>query len=304
MLVQNLAVFEQGRHIQVNHEGDPLFYDFDYDVRSAAVNMQFQHFHPFYELCIPLCSRATHFLEGEPYELQTFDMVCIPPNMLHMTQYPEGDPCKRLIVRFSLPQEAGGLSAERSALLSPFHQKTPIYRFTQETRAHLFRRLNDIVQLSQQPDPLQRLSIHLKFMSLLTVLYHSREKNQYVNETAMTPTERKIYALTGYIHVHYAESLSLEVLAQRFYMSSCYLSHQFKAVTGFTLTEYIHATRLRNVQALLINTGMPITEAALSCGFSSFSQFNRVFQKHLGMTPTEYRRRQRPRSAQDEPNPS
>ena len=32
MLVQNLAVFEQGRHIQVNHEGDPLFYDFDYDV--------------------------------------------------------------------------------------------------------------------------------------------------------------------------------------------------------------------------------------------------------------------------------
>ena len=49
-------------------------------------------------------------------------------------------------------------------------------------------------------------------------------------------------------------------------------------------------TKVRNVQSLLINTRLPITEAALSCGFSSFSQFNRVFQKHIGMAPSQYRK--------------
>ena len=50
-------------------------------------------------------------------------------------------------------------------------------------------------------------------------------------------------------------------------------------------------TRVRNIQSLLINTRVPITEAALSCGFASFSQFNRVFQKHIGMSPSQYRKR-------------
>ena len=46
-----------------------------------------------------------------------------------------------------------------------------------------------------------------------------------------------IYSVTSYIHAHYFEDLSLDTLAQKFYISSCYLSHQFKDVTGFTLTD-------------------------------------------------------------------
>ena len=49
-------------------------------------------------------------------------------------------------------------------------------------------------------------------------------------------------------------------------------------------------TRVRNVQSLLINTDIPITDAALTCGFASFSQFNRVFRKHIGMAPSQYRK--------------
>ena len=86
-----------GKHyVRVNEENDILFYFFDYDVRTADINMQFQHFHTFYELCVLLCPKTTHFLEGKPYELEMFDIVGIRPNTLHRTQYPPGDPCKRL----------------------------------------------------------------------------------------------------------------------------------------------------------------------------------------------------------------
>lgn len=293
MLIQNLALYENEYYIHVNKENDPLFYFFDYDVRTADINMQFQHFHTFYELCIPLCPQASHLLEGKPYELRTFDILGIPPNVLHMSHYPEGEPCKRLIVRFNLPRSVPGLGNEYEQLLSLFHQKVPIFRFAPEMRTRVFRKLNDIYLLAQKTDPMRDLIIHLKFIEFLTLLYLNQDQNEYTDEAQMTATEQKIYAIASYIHAHYAEPLSLEFLAQKFYISSCYLSHQFKNITGFTLTDYIQMTKVRNVQSLLINTGTPITEAALSCGFTSFSQFNRVFQKHIGMSPSQYRKQNR-----------
>ena len=60
-------------------------------------------------------------------------------------------------------------------------------------------------------------------------------------------------------------------------------------------------TKVRSVQALLINTQTPITEAAMTCGFTSFSQFNRVFRKHIGMSPSQYRKEnQNPARAAEE----
>ena len=291
MLIQNLALYEDGYCIRVNGENDPLFYYFDYDTRSADINMQFQHFHTFYELCILLSPHATHFLEGKPYELRCFDIMALRPNVLHRTHYPPGDPCRRLIVQFALPREPEGLGTAYEDLMAVFRREVPIFRFEREIQEKLYRRLNDIFLLAQKTDPMRDLSIHVRFLEFLTLLYLEQDRNLYSDETELSPTEKKIYSVTSFIHSHYAEELTLEGLAQRFYISSCYLSRQFKEVTGFTLTAYIQMTRIRNVQSLLMNSRIPITEAASACGFASFSQFNRVFQKHIGMSPSEFRRR-------------
>lgn len=290
MLLQNLALYEDKHYIRVNEEGDTLFYFFDYDIRSADINMPFQHFHTFYELCILLSPHATHFLEGKPYELRAFDILGICPNRLHRTQYPAGDPCRRLIIQFSIPKNVEGLGNEYEKLVSIFDREVPIFRYEQELRQAIYRKLNDIFLLAEKTDPMRDLIIHLKFVEFLTLLYLNQEKNLYSDASELTPTEKKIYSVTGYIHTHFSEELTLEGLAQRFYISSCYLSHRFKDVTGFTLTDYIQMTRVRNVQSLLLNSRIPITEAATICGFSSFSQFNRVFQKHIGMSPTQFRK--------------
>ncbi len=290
MLIDNLVLYEDQYYIRVGNEGDPLFYFFDYDMRSADLNMQFQHFHTFYELCVVLCPHTTHFLEGAPYELQALDIIGIRPNALHRTQYPIGDPCKRLIIQFCLPKTVTGLSNEYELLMRLFHQDVPIFRFDMELQQKIFRKLNDIFLLAAKTDPMRNLIIHQKFIEFLTLLYLNQDRNRYRDDSELTPTEKKIYSIATYIHTHYAEELSLEMLSQKFYISNCYLSHQFKDVTGFTVTDYIQMTRVRNVQAMLINTQIPITDAALRCGFSSFSQFNRVFRKHIGLAPSAYRK--------------
>lgn len=294
MLIQNTALYEDKYYIRVNEEGDTLFYSFDYDVRSADINMQFQHFHTFYELCVVLCPNTTHFLEGKPYDLQTFDIIGIPPNALHKTEYPPGSPCRRLIVQFNLPKSVTGLSNEYEQLTKLFHSEVPIFRFDIETRRKVYSKLNDIFMLAEKTDSMRDLSIHLKFIEFLTLLYLNRDNNQYSNESEMTQMEKKIYSITSYIHSHYSEDISLEFLSREFFISSCYLSHQFKEITGFTVTDYIQMTRVRNVQSLLLGTETPITEAASVCGFTSFSQFNRVFRKHIGISPSRYRKEHQP----------
>lgn len=290
MLIQNLAFYQDKYFIRVNEENDTIFYFFDYDVRSAEINMQFQHFHTFYELCILLCPNAIHFIEGIPYEIQTFDIVGISPNRLHKTQYPSGTPCKRLIIQFNMPAHASGLSNEYEELLSIFNRDVPIFRFDSELQKRLYRKLNDIYQLAPKKDPMRNLIIHQKFIEFLILLFLNQGSNIYSNETKLTELEQKVYSVAAYIHAHYPEEISMEFLSRHFGISSSYLSHKFKQATGFSVTDYIQMTRIRNVQALLLNTKMPITEMAEPCGFNCFSQFNRVFRKHIGMSPSQYRK--------------
>ncbi len=292
MFVNNLVQYEDAYLININEEGDNLFYGFDYDIRSYAINMEFQHFHQFYELCILLAPNAIHLLEGTKYNIKCFDVVAIRPNVLHRTYYPEGDPCKRIIIRFNMPTRGENVPPFLSKVFSLFNEEIPIFRFSPKINQELYKPLNEIFMLGKTRTEANDLCIHLKFTEFLTILYSHMQENEYQNNPSDNAIEGKIYSITSYIHTHYSEDLSLDSIASEFFISNYYLSHVFKDVTGFTLTDYIHMTRIRNVQTMLLTTDKSITDIASACGFQSFSQFNRVFRKVVGTSPSKYRHEQ------------
>ena len=251
--------------------------------------MEFQHFHQFYELCIFLDEHAGHLINGAWHDLRCCDIVAIRPSLLHKTAYPEGAPNKRLIINFAIPALPAGLESYMKTIYSIFQGEVPIYRFEGRIKKMIFEKLNDIYYLSQAPNELSNLAIHHKFTEFLSLIYLHRDKNVYTDQVDFDNITNKIYSITACIHNRYTEDLSLASLSREFYVSSYYLSHQFKRITGFTLTDYISMTRVRNAQTLLLSTDAPITDIALQSGFKSFSQFNRAFNKFLQMSPSRFR---------------
>ncbi len=84
--------------------------------------------------------------------------------------------------------------------------------------------------------------------------------------------------------------LSLRTLASHFHVTSSYLSTLFRKETGFTLTEYVNRKRIEHAVFLLNSTDMQIQTIASYCGIPDVNYFSKLFKKHIGQTPKEYRK--------------
>ena len=98
----------------------------------------------------------------------------------------------------------------------------------------------------------------------------------------------KMEEVLRYIARHLEEELTVEALAGKFYISRYYLMHRFKAVTGYTLHQYISQKRLLRAGEL-IRSGVPVMKAAEQAGFGDYSTFLRAFQNTFHMSPREFR---------------
>lgn len=85
----------------------------------------------------------------------------------------------------------------------------------------------------------------------------------------------------------FSERLSISKIASGLDYAWAYMTREFKKAYGMTPVEYRHRVRLFSAIRLLAQ-GKPVTEACFDSGFSSLTQFNWHFKRHLGALPTQY----------------
>ena len=293
MLINDNFYYEDNHYIIINNIPNNIYYYIDYDKRDASVNMEFQHLHPYYEMMFLLAPNATHLIEGVPYNIHMGDFVLLAPSVMHKSVYYKGEPSKRVIIDFMYPLDKPETAEAYKEILKPFHADLPIYRFDFQDQQRLIDILNSLFIFSKEHkyygNPADEFYIHNKFQELLYTFYDLRNKNIYTNDQSYNSIQQKMYEISSYIHTHYDENISLDALSEQFFISSSYLSREFKHVTGFNLSNYIQLTRIKNAQYQLISSNKKISQIAEECGFSSFSQFNRIFNKISGASPREYR---------------
>jgi AraC-like DNA-binding protein/ligand-binding sensor protein len=94
-----------------------------------------------------------------------------------------------------------------------------------------------------------------------------------------------------YINKHKAEALSLSVVAQAAGASVFHFCKVFHKVTGLKFTDYVARVRLEDARTQLLNPNRRISEVAYDVGFQSLTQFNRMFKRVFGESPTDFRGR-------------
>ena len=106
---------------------------------------------------------------------------------------------------------------------------------------------------------------------------------------AVEDDSRRVLKVKNYISKNYMDEIRLGTLADIAGMSPSAFSRFFKLHTGRNLTDYIIDIRLGSASRLLVDTSQSVSEISFKCGFNNLSNFNRIFKKKKGCSPTEFR---------------
>lgn len=130
-------------------------------------------------------------------------------------------------------------------------------------------------------------SYFLELLFMVASIYRSPEKKaNAVLLDSSSLTDRIIL----YLNTHYGEKITLSDLCKRFNTNKTTLQEQFKKAMGQSVMSYLIALRVNLSALMLKDTRLAATEIADRLGFSDYAHFHRMFQKHIGHSPLQYRK--------------
>lgn len=247
--------------------------------RASAYNMPGAHYHNHYEIYYLAKGSVRYFIEDRIYDLEEGDAVLIPPRIIHKTATLKNSSAERVMIAFTNEFIMRSPSDKIFGCFeSVFFKKPPISDLVQKAEEEARRR--DVWSEELTADFIREILI------CLTRLSGDVYEKEHINRTAVSRAVK-------YISESFSSELSLGELSQKFALSPSHFSRQFKAFTGFGVSEYITLVRIKNAEALLMTTNCSITEIAAKCGFNSSSYFTAVFRRVRGVTPMEIKQRGR-----------
>ncbi len=246
------------------------------------------HHHDFYEVYLFLGGEIEYWVEGRIYHLQPGDLLLINPQELHRPLVkPNGSVYERIVLWID-KNYLKTLSDSEVSLTRCFDNSIPTHtnllRPTSTQFSDIMLRMGEMVRESYSGEyggKLCAAGIFLQFMV---------ELNRMALHFDASPQEREeppklVAQVLSYINDHYKEDLSLEGLAEQFFVSKYHLSHEFNRAVGVGVYRYIMLKRLLMAKHMLAD-GMAPGEVYASCGFHDYTNFYRAFKAEYGISPS------------------
>ncbi len=268
---------------------------------SALPDLNFffpPHWHNEFELNYIRSGRAVFYYNGVQFIPEAGDIFIFQPNQTHsMTTLgnekiyydtllftsdsfgPQGERGNQAII--------GPLVSGDSLIRQPINRSCAGYEVIRQT-------VESMVSAAKLDTPSIDLLLKGDLLHLFYYLHTFGHITYRQNEKAAN--EERIRPVLSYISQHFAEDLTVDMLAQLIPLSKSYFMYCFKRITGTSIVSYITQIRIKNACEMLLSTDKQVVRIAMECGFDNLSNFNRQFKKNVGCSPLKYRKSFLPQS--------
>lgn len=162
----------------------------------------------------------------------------------------------------------------------------PVFRPNQTSE--ITEMLNRIFEVAGSSDYIRDMKINTLLCQLLE---HLMAYSWNPENVTRSKKRLELDAVKSYLDMHYMEKITLETLADQYFIDKFYLSKIFKERYGMTVISYVEEKRITEVKRLLRFSSMNIAEISGVTGYGDANYLSRRFKKIEGVTPGEYRRK-------------
>jgi len=219
---------------------------------------------------------------GTPHQIESESSVSVMA--LHIELFPTpGDAFTPLLITIEedLSQHAGRLQPSFSSFTGV---EVPV-RYMPSKPEWMQHTLQRLIELWSRKTALDVLQAHMHAAELLMAII----TDSSTPGTDDTKSLTDLSWVPAYMQYRLAESITVEEMARKAYMSRSYFSLLFRMQFGVAPHQYLLRLRLESALGLLRGTSMPLQEIADSCGFSSVHHFSKMFKQRYGDPPSRVR---------------
>ena len=275
-------------HIKI--ENDELNVNLHHTVNEMPNATEFErHCHGMVELIYVVRGKGVYIVEGAEYPLLPNTVLLLRPYEYHYVCPEKACPYERYVIHFegSVPFNAdktleGFLASDREVGAGVYFSDKTV----DTAIRHAFESLDSLQQFWSEQKGIDlggRILLRAIVTQILLLLGAAR------SEERVLPEENILSGVIGYINEHLEESLSLDELSRRFFVSKYHLCRAFRQYMGTTFLSYLTTKRVAMAQRL-IEEGEAATEVAYRVGFRDYSSFYRAYRKQTGRAPAWERR--------------
>ena len=229
-------------------------------------------------------------IEGRLYTFGEGDMIILSPSELHRSTIADDVVFERISLHIS-ENILNGFGVDGSSVFTAFYERPR--GVGNIIRADRLREIGgdvlmkDVLSYASGSGSSDPILLRCKTIELLSVINEALDLIEPTDEMPGIENEL-VLEILQYLNTHYCEDISLSDVANRFYHSKYHICHLFREQVGVTVHDYLVLRRIRLVNDLICQ-GIPASEACYKAGFGNYSNFFRLYKKHTGMTPAQYK---------------
>ena len=263
-------------------------------VRYGKFDMRVKHFHNEYEIFYILEGERLFFFNNRNFIASKGDLILVDTNLIHMTKsVSEDDTGHNRIILYVSSSRMQDLDRKYPTLqlVRFFHQHFGVYHLTPGQQEQFMDLYYLFKQECREKEHNYKQAVELAVTSYFLRL--TRELDYQAQEGPLGPDigkYRHVYEIADYLSEHCEETLSLDDLAARFFLSKYYACRVFKEVTGYTISEYINIHRIQKAKRYLEETDLSVARIADLVGYGTMTHFEKTFKTYMTVSPLKYRK--------------